>query len=92
MKKLLLLLLLFHFFFLTAQNNWLWGIYGRTPFAYVNSIATDNKGNCLAFGLFEKETIHFGNYTLIDSTNNLGFFLLKLAPNGNILWANNSDR
>jgi hypothetical protein len=80
----LITIFVFHISF--AQNGWLWGVSGKGN-AFLPTVATDNKGNCLAAGILIFDTVHFGAYNLIDTGKDYDFYLLKLDPNGNILWA-----
>ncbi|HTA27097.1 MAG TPA: T9SS type A sorting domain-containing protein [Bacteroidia bacterium] len=82
--------LIFIFVFLCncsfAQNGYLWGDGGK-GYALISSLSSDNNGNCMAFGLFHNDTVEIGSYFFQDSTSNLGFFVMKIDPYGNILWA-----
>jgi hypothetical protein len=93
-KKILVLLyfLFFIFHFLLAQS-WLWGAEGIGD-GYFESMTSDRKGNCYITGLFQNDTIHFGTYTVLNSTyTNYPYssdgdaFLVKYAPDGTVLWA-----
>lgn len=87
MKRVILLTaFFFQYSYSIAQNNWLWAINGHGN-ALLESIATDYQGNCFAAGMLKKDSIHFGTYSLIDTDFNYDFYLLKLDPNGNVLWA-----
>ncbi len=59
--------------------------------AMPSSISTDDKGNSYITGHF-LSTTNFGAYTLINSAGGGQgvFYLFKLDPNGNVLWAKQS--
>jgi hypothetical protein len=84
--RLLLFILVFFSCSSFAQNGWLWGDGGK-GYSFISSLSSDINGNCLALGLHQNDTVQIASYIFPDSTLNLGFFLLKIDPNGNILWA-----
>ena len=84
----------FHFSLISAQKGtWFWGSYGIGD-GVALSVAADSKGNCYMAGIFQNDTIHFGGYTVMNSTttnppysSDEDDFLVKYAPNGPVLWA-----
>jgi hypothetical protein len=50
-----------------------------------NSVCTDHDGNVLITGIFNGDSITFGNYTLYSNA----IYIVKLDPSGNVLWAKN---
>jgi hypothetical protein len=50
------------------------------------SVATDANGNTFVCGYFQSSSITFGSYTLTNA-GYCNIFLVKYAPNGNVLWA-----
>jgi hypothetical protein len=79
-------LLIFHFSF---SQSWLWGKNGIGE-GQVFSVASDLHGNCYISGFFPNDTLHFGSFTLRNPSpynNSDDAFLVKYAPNGNVLWA-----
>lgn len=59
-------------------------VFGHTGHEYGYGIGTDDNGNLYITGSFDEFT-KFGNITL--STSELGGFLLKIDPVGQVLWA-----
>ena len=86
------------YFFLIASHfsfsqSWMWGSSCNGD-AGVLSVASDSRGNCYSAGLFQNDTLHFGTYTLMNSTvtnypysSDEDAFLVKYDPQGNVLWA-----
>jgi len=83
--------------FVVKQNNSgevLWATkfedINQTSGVYGSSIATDTQGNIYTVGHFAGQTAVFGDITLTGSSegNDTGF-LVKQAPDGNVLWAKN---
>lgn len=54
------------------------------------SVSTDATGNIFVTGRFWSPTIVFGSYTLTN-TGQDNLFIVKFDPNGNALWAKNSN-
>ena len=71
-----------------ANLHWIQAIGGLSASCGFE-IATDKSSNIYITGSFEGTGI-FGNDTLV-STGVFDCFLLKFAPNGNILWVKNSN-
>ena len=92
MKKLLLIFIVTFNFLLNAQSpTFSWA--KRTSGTYNEDctyIRSDSNGNIYSIGIF-KGTVDFdpgvGTYTLSASTSFYDFYVLKLDPNGNFLWA-----
>ncbi|HTB30705.1 MAG TPA: T9SS type A sorting domain-containing protein [Bacteroidia bacterium] len=85
-------LFFFHFSRINAQS-WLWGNYGIGD-ATVWSVGVDRNGNCYLSGLFPNDTLQFGSNNLMNSTitnapysSNFDAFIVKLNPQGKVLWA-----
>ena len=74
-----------------SAQTWLWGEQGNSALKADlagNGIATNKTGNVYAVGGYE-DNISFGSYTLTSAATQ-DMFLVKYAPNGNVLWANTS--
>ncbi len=92
MKKLLLIFMVTFNFLLNAQSpTFSWA--KKTSGTYIEDctyIRSDSNGNIYSIGIF-KGTVDFdpgvGTYTLSASTSFFDFYVLKLDPNGNFLWA-----
>lgn len=97
MRTISILFLSLFFFHFSFAQSWLWGNYGIGD-GFVTSIASGEKGNCYITGLFPNDTIHFGGYTVRNSTvtnppfsSDADAFLVKIDPNGNVLWAKQTN-
>jgi len=67
--------------------DWLWAkSAGGTNWDEASSVAVDDSGNTYVAGLFQSTTITFGSDTLTNAGGG-DIFLVKYAPNGNVLWA-----
>lgn len=92
MKKLLLIFIVTFNFLLNAQSpTFSWA--KKTSGTYNEDctfIRSDSNGNIYSIGIF-KGVVDFdpgaGTYTLSASTSFYDFYVLKLDPNGNFLWA-----
>jgi hypothetical protein len=72
--------------------SWAWAKGAGGAFSY--GIATDTLDNVYVTGNYDKDSITFGNFTLINagdsgavSSNRLDFFIVKYDASGNVLWA-----
>ena len=103
MKKYFLLFtfsfLLSPFYSSAQSNDWFWASHGKdgvtgTGGLGVNIVATDYSADCFLTGiLFGGDSIHFGPYNLWNNgNNNEDIFLVKFDPNGNVLWAKQSQQ
>ena len=84
-------------------QNWQWGRTGRLyRTSGISSsggdfIATDTAGNSYCTGVYTTDSILFGAYTLINTTNSMtgitgnNAFLVKYDKYGNVKWAVNLD-
>lgn len=92
MKKIVLIFIVAFNFLLNAQSpTFSWA--KKTSGTYnedCNMVRTDSNGNVYSIGVFSG-TVDFdpgaGTYTLSASTSFFDFYVLKLDPNGNFLWA-----
>jgi hypothetical protein len=92
MKKLLLIFIVTFNFLLNAQSpTFSWA--KKTSGTYnedCKGVCTDSNGNVYSIGIFSG-TVDFdpgvGTYTLNAATSFYDFYVLKLDPNGNFLWA-----
>ena len=73
-----------------GNGNLLWANATQNGNTNLISITTDPSGNLLVFGAFVSATVQIGHFTL---TNPLPpdpqYFLAKIDPGGNVLWAVN---
>ncbi|MBI3500342.1 MAG: T9SS type A sorting domain-containing protein [Bacteroidetes bacterium] len=86
------LLFIFYGFFCYAANAqapiWDWAKRaGGTDVDEGLSCSTDASGNIIATGYFVSSSITFGATTLTNAGNGSDMFIVKYAPNGNVLWA-----
>ncbi|HTB31420.1 MAG TPA: T9SS type A sorting domain-containing protein [Bacteroidia bacterium] len=77
------------FFSLQAQSpSWAWaaaaGSSNNNQFA--GAVCTDPYGNVYSTGCFEGASITFGS-NILNQTGGRNIYLVKYAPNGNVLWA-----
>ena len=94
MKRFLLFCILYSVFCIPLRaQKFLWGQYGKGD-GIAQGIFTDNKSNCYLSGLIPNDTIHFGSYTLMNSTitnppysSVFDAFLVKYNAKGNVIWA-----
>jgi hypothetical protein len=70
---------------LDAQGTFVWATKGDGV-GEVIDLAVDAAGNSHLVGWF-KDSITFGSTTLAASTPDHGLFVVKLAPDGQVLWA-----
>ncbi len=86
-------MLFFSFFVLhlAFSQTWVWGRQGFCyPLGEGYSVAEDAKANVFFTGGFY-DSIQFGSHTLHGSMNYAGVFLVKYDPQGNALWARQSN-
>ncbi len=57
----------------------------------LTGLATDASGNVFMGGYYDSDTLRFGSYVLTNTNASDNAFLVKLDPNGNVLWAKNCD-
>lgn len=85
------------FFLLEANSSfaqthsWIWakGSTGKvTGVDYGTGVATDKYGHAYVTGYFFNQAISFGTVTL-NTTGGYELFLVKYAPDGDVLWAKN---
>ncbi len=69
---------------------WSYSIIGEES-DYCNDVATDAKGNVYLTGSFISKKIVFGKTILTCKSEHACMFLAKFDPDGNILWAKQSD-
>jgi len=69
-----------------TSGTLIWQIESTAGEAYAASMAVDRKGNCLVAGWF-RSSLQIGGTNLIAPALDETFFLLKLNPNGGLLWA-----
>jgi hypothetical protein len=93
MKRFATLYFSFFAFHFSFAQSWMWGNSCNGD-AGVTSVISDAYGNCYATGVFENDTIKFGNFTLMNSTvtnspysSDNDVFLVKYSHNGSIAWA-----
>jgi hypothetical protein len=77
-----------------SSGNIIWAKQGITPSRFDFSCGlwttVDNAGNIILAGVFT-DTLSFGTLTLMNPSNVLNnLFIIKLDPNGNILWGQQS--
>ena len=74
-----------------TNNNLIWvKLFGSSQIDWSTSITTDTQGNIYLAGYFDGATTTFGSITLInDSSGKSDMMLVKLSPNGNVIWAKN---
>lgn len=75
-----------------TNGNVIWAKpFGGNDDDWLTSISTDAQGYIYAAGWFESDSISFGTTTLINNVlgvgNNADMFLVKLSPNGDVIWA-----
>ncbi|MFQ5335427.1 MAG: hypothetical protein ACE5DN_05070, partial [Flavobacteriales bacterium] len=70
------------------DGNYLWALQGLdSGWDHVQAVVSDLAGNALIIGSFcSCDTFVFGTDTL-DPVGNNPFFLIKIDPNGNVLWS-----
>jgi hypothetical protein len=72
-------------------TGWLWASgNGGSAEDEALCITTDPSGNAIASGYFASTTLLFGTDTLINTGNN-SLFVTKYDPNGQVLWAKQSE-
>jgi hypothetical protein len=72
---------------LDANGNFLWGVSsGGSDNDEIHAIAVDAAGNVYSTGLF-RNTVDFDPGPGVFNITGNGFFIQKLDPNGNFLWA-----
>ncbi len=54
-------------------------------------VSAEANGNTFVTGGFVGPTITFGTYTLTNGGTNCNIFLVKYAPNGNVIWAKSAS-
>ncbi len=70
------------------DGNWKWTRhFGSTEEDNIFDAACDKQGNLVLSGYF-KGIVQFGDYTL-NSYGGLDMVVLKISPDGTVLWANN---
>jgi hypothetical protein len=80
-----------------SSGNLLWAeTYGGNLSESGNGISTDMFGNVYLTGAFSSSSITFGNTTLFKSEidypySTAEFFIAKLDPDGNVIWAKNAE-
>ncbi len=74
-----------------AGGNFLWAISTKNTSAWLISIATDAGGNCFLLGTFDNSSLQIGSFTLNNTTTYEQYFLAKVGPSGNVLWARSGD-
>ncbi len=67
-----------------------WRVESTSGTAYATSIAVDRKGNVLVAGWFDYG-FQFGGTNFTTPSLSESFFLLKLDPNGQLLWARQEE-
>ncbi len=72
------------------NGNFLWDIATQNANAWLISIATDNNGNVFLLGTFDNSSMRIGAFTLTNTTTYEQYFLAKVDPSGNVLWAINA--
>jgi hypothetical protein len=70
----------------SPEFEWVRG-FGGDGGDFVNSIAVDNNGNSFITGSFEGLKVTFGDKELTGSITGENFFIAKLNPQGNVIWA-----
>ena len=76
---------------LPAPASWTWVRQGfATNETFATCAATDPAGNVYVAGRFNQDVLQFGPYTLVNPSNGWALFLVKFAPNGTVLWAQQS--
>lgn len=74
---------------LDVNGNAIWAkAFGNTGEDYARGIDADAEGNIYVSGIFTR-TINFEGITLTSNTNTKDIFLVKLNPQGNIVWVKN---
>ncbi|HTB06420.1 MAG TPA: T9SS type B sorting domain-containing protein [Bacteroidia bacterium] len=75
-----------------TSGNVIWAKQASMPTSYNNgnAISIDNTGNSYVLGYFE-DTVVFGSFTLIAPKGGFDMFLVKCDPNGNPIWAHQSN-
>jgi hypothetical protein len=92
-KSHLIFLLLLAFYFAGAQSpNFQWAKpLNGTSYAFGNSVVVDKYGNVYSTGVMEAGTVDMdpgpGTFTLNNPSSSPGFYVQKLDPNGNFIWA-----
>ena len=75
--------------------DWNWASSINGPgYDYINALTTDGEGNVYCTGGFTSPSITLGSFTLINSSNPDTYgdlFVAKIAPDGTVLWAVDSD-
>ncbi|MCW3102322.1 MAG: C-terminal target protein [Bacteroidetes bacterium] len=70
--------------------NWVKTITNPTTYETANSVSIDNSGNAYIAGTFSGSSAMIGSTTITGSGGE-SMFLLKLAPDGSILWSKTSS-
>jgi hypothetical protein len=71
----------------TASPDWIWAKSAGD--SHANSVTFDGAGNVITVGTFTGRSITFDSITLTnrDTSGSGDIFIVKHAPNGNVLWA-----
>lgn len=70
------------------QGDVLWAYsFGGTGLDYTSNITSDANGNIIITGGFRSESISFGTIILTNPNGPDAFFVTKINPNGDVLWA-----
>ena len=72
----------------SGNIQWAFGTQQSDP--WLISIATDVNGNVFLFGNFTVTGLKVGSFTLNNTTGYMQYFLAKIDPSGNVLWAVNA--
>ncbi|WP_103069757.1 T9SS type A sorting domain-containing protein [Aquimarina sediminis] len=74
---------------LDAGGNYIWHrYYSNNSTNFGNAVATDNNDNIYVVGTFSAK-LPFSSNVTITSNGSSDAYVLKLDPNGNVLWARN---
>src|SRR5689334_19349323 len=70
-------------------TDWLWAQKAENAdYADPNAgLVIDKSGNVYIAGLFQGDSLQFGNFKLHQAPNSADLFLVKYDPAGNVLWA-----
>jgi type IX secretion system substrate protein len=79
-----------------SSGNYLWSVTSKNSLAAPVSSAIDATGNLYVLGAYsaktsttDSSTFYIDTFTLKCDTTGAMYFLLKISPSGNVLWAKN---
>jgi gliding motility-associated-like protein len=74
---------------LDSSGNFLWAKGVNNTNSFPLKITTDTSGNVYLLGTYDHKILTFDADTLLNPSGAIMYFLAKLSPAGNVLWATN---